>query len=98
MLLKQYSLGCFAHASYLIADEETGTEPLTTRPDLVRCMERVTPAGFPSHLASPTLPFVLAVRTIGERQDKHIDGSLHIPLNRLKRQCHYVPLDRQAPP
>jgi hydroxyacylglutathione hydrolase len=25
MLLKQYYLGCLAHASYLIADEQTGT-------------------------------------------------------------------------
>jgi glyoxylase-like metal-dependent hydrolase (beta-lactamase superfamily II) len=26
MLLKQYYLGCLAHASYLLADEATGTE------------------------------------------------------------------------
>ena len=72
-----------------------GIQALAVRPDLVRCIERVTPAELATRLASPLPPIVLDVRTPTERQDTYIAGSLHMPLNRLKQQLHDVPSDRQ---
>jgi hypothetical protein len=39
---------------------------------------------------------VLDVRAPGERHDKYIDGSVPLPLNRLKRHLDEVPRDRQV--
>jgi rhodanese-related sulfurtransferase len=70
-----------------------GAEVLNTRPDLVRSIERVTAAELAESLSTPTPPVVLDVRAPGERSDKYIEGSVHLPLNRLKRQLGDVPRD-----
>jgi hydroxyacylglutathione hydrolase len=73
---------------------EGGVACLDSRPDLVRCMERVTPADLAARLASPSPPVVLDVRTPREWQEKHLDGSLHIPLNRLRAHLDDIPRQR----
>jgi len=35
------------------------------------------------------------VRTPGEREQSRIDGSLHVPLNRLPRSLERIPRDRE---
>ena len=71
-----------------------GADALRARPDLVRSIARMTVAELAEALATPTPPVVLDVRAPGERSDKHIEGSVHLPLNRLKRQLDDVPRDR----
>jgi rhodanese-related sulfurtransferase len=44
-------------------------------------------------LGAPNPPLILDVRGPGERAGKYIAGSLHLPLNRLKRQLSTVPRD-----
>ncbi len=73
-----------------------GTEALHTRPDLVRSIERVTADDLAKALATSTPPVVLDVRGPGERSDKYIEGSVHLPLNRLKRQLDDIPRNRKV--
>jgi rhodanese-related sulfurtransferase len=56
----------------------------------------MTAAEVAAALHSPHAPVIVDVRAPGERQDKYIDGSLHIPLTRLKRQIDEVPRDRKV--
>jgi hydroxyacylglutathione hydrolase len=70
---------------------EGGLQTLATRPELARCMKRLTPAELAAELAAPTPPLVLDVRTAHERHDKRIAGSLHIPLNQLPRRLDDLP-------
>ena len=47
MLLKQYYLGCLAHASYLIADETTGTAVVVDpQRDIAQYLHDTTPHGW----------------------------------------------------
>jgi rhodanese-related sulfurtransferase len=69
---------------------------LHARPDLVRSIERVTADDLAEALATATPPVVLDVRGPGERRDKYIEGSVHLPLNRLKRQLDDVPRNRKV--
>lgn len=73
-----------------------GAQVFAGRSDLLRRIERLTAAEVAEALAMPNPPLVLDVRAPGERQDKHIDGSVHLPLNRLKRHLDEVPRDRQV--
>ncbi len=73
-----------------------GPEALGARPDLMRSIERMTETELADALATPNPPLVLDVRAPGERHDKYIEGSVHLPLNRLKRQLHEVPRDRKV--
>jgi rhodanese-related sulfurtransferase len=73
-----------------------GAQALADRSDLVRRIERMTAAEVAEALAAPNPPLVLDVRAPGERHDKHIDGSVHVPLNRLKRYLDEVPRDRKV--
>jgi rhodanese-related sulfurtransferase len=73
-----------------------GAAALSARPDLVRAIERVTADDLAEALATSTPPLVLDVRGPGERSDKYIEGSIHLPLNRLKRQLDEVPHDRKV--
>ena len=70
-----------------------GAQALADRSDLVRRIERMTAAEVAEALAAPSPPLVLDVRAPGERHDKHIDGSVHLPLNRLPRHLDEVPRD-----
>ena len=71
-----------------------GAEVLNTRSDLVRSIERVIATELAELLSTSAPPLVLDVRAPGERSDKYIEGSVHLPLNRLKRQLSDVPRDR----
>ena len=71
-----------------------GAQSLQARPDLVRRIERITAPELATALGAPKPPLVLDVRGPGERADKYIAGSLHLPLNRLTRQLSTVPRDR----
>lgn len=73
-----------------------GAGALNARPDLVCSIERVTAVELAESLAMPTPPLVLDVRAPGERRGKYIEGSVHLPLNRLKRQLNDVPRDRNV--
>jgi glyoxylase-like metal-dependent hydrolase (beta-lactamase superfamily II)/rhodanese-related sulfurtransferase len=74
---------------------EEGVQALETRPDLVDGTERVGPDAAVAALSSPAPPFVLDVRTPKEWQDKRIDGSVNIPLSRLRDHLAEVPRDRR---
>ena len=47
-----------------------------------------------SRLASTTPPVLIDVRSPAERAEKHIDGSVHIPVNHLLDRISEVPRDR----
>ena len=73
-----------------------GPQTLAARPELTRCTERVTPAELAARLTASISPLVLDVRTEYERHDKHLAGSLHIPLNRLPKRLDDLPRDRKV--
>ncbi|PON13071.1 hypothetical protein C2W62_36300 [Candidatus Entotheonella serta] len=73
-----------------------GAEALRTKPELIRSIERMTATQLAALLATPPPPLVLDIRPPGERSDKYIEGSVHLPPNRLKRQLDDVPHDRHV--
>jgi rhodanese-related sulfurtransferase/glyoxylase-like metal-dependent hydrolase (beta-lactamase superfamily II) len=79
---------------YVAGYLEGGMQALTTRPDLLRRTERITAATLAEQLAEPLPPVVLDVRTPRERANKHIAGSVHIPLNHLTERLSEVPTNR----
>jgi glyoxylase-like metal-dependent hydrolase (beta-lactamase superfamily II)/rhodanese-related sulfurtransferase len=68
-----------------------GMQALATRPDLVQQTARMTAATLAEQLTSPTPPVVLDVRTAQEWHEKHIDGSVNIPLQQIERRLQEVP-------
>jgi rhodanese-related sulfurtransferase len=73
-----------------------GMQALESRPDLVERTERITAPTLAEQLALPKTPMVLDVRTEQEWRDKHIAGSLNIPLQRLRERVDEVPRDRDV--
>lgn len=73
---------------------EGGMHALSDRPDLLRQTERITAATLVEHLSSGQPPAVLDIRADKEREMKHIEGSLHIPLNHLEERLDEVPTDQ----
>lgn len=71
-----------------------GMQALEVRPDLVRRIERITAATVAAQLVEAAPPVVLDVRTEREWHDKHIPGSLNIPLQHLRERLAEVPSDR----
>lgn len=71
-----------------------GMQALESRPDLVLRVERMTTPTLAEQLAEADPPVILDVRTEREWQDKHIEGSLNIPLQHLKERLSEVPTDR----
>lgn len=57
-------------------------------------MERVSAQQLATSLKSEQPPLVLDVRTDSEWNDKHIEGALHIPLNKLLERVNEVPKNR----
>ena len=72
-----------------------GMEALDDRPDLVGRTERMAAATLAEQLLSSEPPLVLDVRTEPEWQAARIEGSVHIPLNRLLERLDEVPRDRE---
>lgn len=76
---------------YLLA----GMESLAARPDLVWPTERVTALMVAEELAGGDPPLILDIRNPRERAARHIDGSVHIPLNHLQERIGEIPRDRR---
>lgn len=73
---------------------QNGLQSLESRPDLIVFTERLS-APFAAELLSSSQPPVLIdVRTPREREQKHIDGSLGIPLNHLLERMQELPRNR----
>jgi rhodanese-related sulfurtransferase len=71
-----------------------GLQSLESRPDLVVFIERLSPQFAAELFASNQPPLAIDVRAPRERGQKHIDGSLSMPLNHLVRDLTTLPKDR----
>jgi hydroxyacylglutathione hydrolase len=73
---------------------QNGLRSLESRPDKVAFTERLS-ASFAAELFSSSQPPLgIDVRTPREREQKHIAGTLSIPLNRLIKNLETLPKDR----
>jgi hydroxyacylglutathione hydrolase len=73
-----------------------GMGSLEGRPDLCVSTERLSAPLAAERLATSGAYVAIDVRTIRERQQKHIEGSVSIPLNRLLENLGEVPRDRNV--
>ena len=73
---------------------ENGLRSLESRPELTAFTERLSPQFAAERLSGKQPPLILDVRAPGEREQKHIAGSVHIPLNRLAENMESLPKDR----
>jgi glyoxylase-like metal-dependent hydrolase (beta-lactamase superfamily II)/rhodanese-related sulfurtransferase len=73
---------------------ENGLQSLESRPELVASTERLSAPFAAERLSSPQPPLVIDVRTPREHAQNHIDGSLSVPLSRLKDNLQTLPKDR----
>ncbi|HEV3444795.1 MAG TPA: rhodanese-like domain-containing protein, partial [Gemmataceae bacterium] len=73
---------------------QDGLHSLKSRPDLTVTTERVSAPFAAELLASPEPPLGIDVRAPREREQKHIAGSLSVPLNRLSGSLGSLPKDR----
>ncbi len=81
----------FDHIAGYLKD---GLESLKSRPDLTADTKRLSAPLAAEYLSSSGAPLLIDVRTPGEREKKHIAGSLSIPLNRLAESAEKLPKDR----
>jgi hydroxyacylglutathione hydrolase len=73
---------------------ENGLQSLGSQPDLVARTERVSAPYAAELLASGKPPLAIDVRTPHEREQKHIDGSIALPLSRLAENLQTLPKNR----
>ncbi|MFL6428801.1 MAG: rhodanese-like domain-containing protein [Acidobacteriaceae bacterium] len=73
---------------------ENGLQSLESRPELVASTERVSAPFAAGLLSADKPPLAIDVRTPREREQKHIDGSVALPLNRLAENLKTLPKDR----
>ncbi|HKY22765.1 MAG TPA: MBL fold metallo-hydrolase [Vicinamibacterales bacterium] len=73
---------------------EKGMHALDDRDDLLAYMSQTSAASIGQWLGEPDEPFVLDVRTPNEWQQRHLEGSTNIPLNRLTAQLDKIPRNR----
>jgi len=71
-----------------------GMRSLDSRPDLTASTERFSPPLAYEILSSQEAPCLVDVRTLREREQKFIDGSVNIPLNRIADGAARLPKDR----
>ena len=71
-----------------------GVQALEGRPDLVDGWDPIDASTLAKELTSPSPPLVVDVRGPKERELKHIEGSVHIPLDQLRRRASELPRDR----
>jgi len=81
----------FDHVAGYLKD---GLHSLKSRPELTASTERVSAPFALELLSSSQPPVAIDVRTPRERDQKHIPGSLSIPLNHLVENLGKVPMDR----
>ncbi|HEX4068370.1 MAG TPA: MBL fold metallo-hydrolase [Acidobacteriaceae bacterium] len=72
-----------------------GMEALAGRPELVEQTERMSVLIAAEELAGVDPPLVLDVRTAPEWAEKHIEGSVNLPLNHLPERVGEIPRDRR---
>jgi hydroxyacylglutathione hydrolase len=73
---------------------QNGLQSLELRPDLVVFIERLSPQFAADLFASNQPPLAIDVRAPREREQRHIEGSLSMPLNHLARDLKTLPKDR----
>jgi len=73
---------------------QNGLHSLESRPELVAFTEHFSAPFTAVLLSSSEPPLVIDVRTPREREQKHIDGSLSIPLSRLVENAEALPKNR----
>ena len=71
-----------------------GLHSLESRPELTVTTERLSAPFAAELLSSSEPPLAIDVRTPHERDQKHIAGSLGIPLNHLTENLEKLPKDR----
>jgi len=71
-----------------------GLQSLVSGPDLTESIERLSPAVAAERLRSKDPPQLVDVRTAREYAEKHIDGSLSIPLNHLAERARELARER----
>jgi hydroxyacylglutathione hydrolase len=71
-----------------------GIHALESRPELVERTERIAAADLSAWLESARPPLVLDVRNPPEWTQKHVEGSVSIPLNHLCERLGELPRDR----
>ena len=81
----------FDHVAGYMQD---GLQALESRPELIAFTERLSAAFAAELLSSPQPPLAIDVRAPRERDQKHIAGSLSIPLNHLAENLQKLPKDR----
>ena len=83
-------IGCEHVAGYL----RDGLHSLESQPDLIAKTERLSAPFAAELLSSGNPPLVVDVRAPREREQKHIGGSLSLPLNRLAENLERLPKNR----
>ena len=78
----------------VIGSLDGGLSSADARPDLIRSTERLSPERAAERMASSAPPLVIDVRTPVERAQKHIPGSLPIPLSQLEGRLEEIPVER----
>ncbi len=78
----------FDHVAGYLKD---GLHSLESRPNLTAVTERLSAPFAAGVLSSTKPPLAIDVRTPREREQKHIAGSLHIPLNHLSENLGKLP-------
>ena len=73
---------------------QNGLHSLKSRPELIKFTERFSAPFAAEVLSSSQPPLAIDVRTLPEREQKHIGGSLAIPLNRLAENLKMLPQNR----
>ncbi len=81
----------FDHVAGYLQD---GLHSLKSRPELTVTTERLSAPFAAELLSSSEAPLMIDVRTPGERGQKHIGGSMGIPLNHLVENLERLPRDR----
>jgi rhodanese-related sulfurtransferase len=71
-----------------------GMRAVESRPDLTKKSERWSPVLAAETLAKPDAPQLVDIRTPNERQQKLIEGSVSVPLNRLAERTGELKKDR----
>ena len=71
-----------------------GLHSIQSRPDLTGSTERLSAQVAAERMAGGHAPMVIDVRAPLERQQKHIAGSVAVPLNHLAEQLSELPRDR----
>jgi glyoxylase-like metal-dependent hydrolase (beta-lactamase superfamily II)/rhodanese-related sulfurtransferase len=71
-----------------------GMQALADRDDLLTYTPQTSGASISQWIGEPDAPYLLDVRTPGEWQQGHIEGSVNIPLNRLTDQLKEIPQNR----